>query len=91
MLTYGCAVWGSGNIAEIEKCHLQFMKQTLKVKMTANSCVIYAETGRFPLCVFVNMCMIKHWLKILNMNVKQLVHVTYREMFQHQEQHGMVW
>ena len=26
VLTYGCAVWSSGNIAEIEKCHLQFMK-----------------------------------------------------------------
>ena len=59
VLTYGCAVWGSGNIAEIEKCHLQFMKQTLQVKMTTNSCVVYAETGRFPLCVFINMCMIK--------------------------------
>ena len=27
------------HIAEIEKCHLQFMKQTLKVKMTTNPCV----------------------------------------------------
>ena len=33
VLTYGCAVWRSGNIAEIEKCHLQFMKQTLKEQM----------------------------------------------------------
>ena len=90
VLTYGCAVWGSGNIADIEKCHLQFMKQTLKVKMTTNSCVVYAETGRFPLCVFINMCMIKHSLKILNMNVKQLVHVAHREMFQHQEQHAWI-
>ena len=81
VLTYGYAVWGSGNITEIEKCHLQFMKQTLKVKMTTNSGVVYAETGRFPLCVFINMCMIKHWLKIFNMNVKQLVYVAYREMF----------
>ena len=52
--------------------------------MTTNSCVVYAETCmRFPLCVFINMCMIKHRLKILNMNVKQLVHVAYREMLQY--------
>ena len=38
----------------------------------------------------INMCMIKHWLKILNMNVKQLGHVAYREMFQHQEQHAWI-
>ena len=88
VLTYGYAVWGSENIAEIEKCHLQFMKQALNVKLTTNSCVVYAETKRFPLCVSINMCMIKHCLKILNMNVKQLVHVAYREMFQHQEQHA---
>ena len=68
---YGCAVWGTENIAEIGKCHLQFMKQALKVKMTTNSCIIYAETERNPLCVSINMCMIKHWLKIFNMNVKQ--------------------
>ena len=73
VLTYGSAVWGSGNIAEIEKCHLQFMKQALKVTITTNSCAVYAETERFPLCVFINMCMIKHWLKIFNMSVKQLV------------------
>ena len=66
------------------------MKQTLKFKMTTNSCVVYADTWRFPLCVFNNMCMIKHWLKILNMNVKQLVHVGYREMFQHHEQHAWI-
>ena len=90
MLTYGCAVWGSGNIAEIEKCHLQFMKQTLKVKMTTNSRLVYAETGKFPLCVFINMCMIKHWLKIININVKQLVHVAYREIFQYQDQHAWI-
>ena len=66
------------------------MKQPLKVKMTTSSCLVYAETGRFPLCVFINMYMIKHWFKILNMNVKQLVHVAYREMFQHQEQQAWI-
>ena len=64
-------------LLRLKMCHLQFMKQTLKFKMATNSCVVYAETWRFPLCVFNNMCMIKHWLKILNMNVKQLVHVAY--------------
>ena len=54
VLKYGCAVWGSGNSAAIEKCHLQFMKQTLKAEMTTNSCVVYAETGRYPLGVYIN-------------------------------------
>ena len=42
VLRYGCAVWCLENIAEIEKCHLQFLKQTLKIKMTTKSCVVYA-------------------------------------------------
>ena len=55
VLTYGCTVWGSRNIAEIEKCHLQFMKQALKVKLTINSCVDIRKPGD-PLSVFPLIC-----------------------------------
>ena len=69
---YGCAVWGYGAINEIEAYHLQFMKRTLGVKVTTNSCVVYAETGRFPLHIDINLCMIKYWIKILNSDVKKI-------------------
>ena len=82
ILMYGCAVWGYGAINEIEAYHLQFMKRTLGVKVTTNACVVYAETGRFPLHIDINLCMIKYWLKILNSDVKKLIHVAYNAMLQ---------
>ena len=66
---YGCAVWGYGAINEIEAYHLQFMKRTLGVKVNTNSRVVYAETGRFPFNIDINLC-IKYRIKILNSDVK---------------------
>ena len=85
ILTYGCAVWGCYSITEIEKYHLQFIKRTLVVKMTTNSSVVYAETGIFPLHIYINVCMIKYWFKILNGDTNKLTHIAYMEMFQHPE------
>ena len=64
---YGCA------INEIEAYHLQFMKRTLGVKVTTNSCVVYAETGRLPLHVDLNLCMIKYRINTLNSDVKKII------------------
>ena len=69
ILMYGCA------INEIEAYHLQFMKRTLGVKVTTNSCVVYAETGRLPLHVDLNLCMIKYRINTLNRDVKKIIHV----------------
>ena len=90
ILMYGCAVWGYGAINEIEAYHLQFMKRTLGVKVTTNSCVVYAETGRFPLHIDINLCMIKYWIKILNSDVKKLIHVAYNTMLQHPEKYAWI-
>ena len=65
IFTYGCAVWGAGNYNDIETYHKKFMKRTLRVKGSTNKCLLYTETGRFPLSIFVNMCIVKLWLKIL--------------------------
>ena len=90
ILTYGCAVWGCYSITEIEKYHLQFIKRTLGVKMTTNSSVVYAETGIFRLHIYINVCMIKYWFKILNGDTNKLIHIAYMEMFQHPERSAWI-
>ena len=90
ILTYGCAVWGCYSITEIEKYHLQFIKRTLGVKITTNSSVVYAETGIFPLHIYINVCMIKYWFKILNGDTNKLIHIAYIEMFQHPERSAWI-
>ena len=77
ILRYGCAVWGCHSITEIEKYHLQIIKRPLGVKMTTNSSVVYAETGLFPLHIYINVCMIKYWFKFLNGDTNKLIHIAY--------------
>ena len=59
ILCYGCEIYGAENYAIIETFHLKFMKHILDVKSSTNSVMVYAETGRYPLAIYVNMCMIK--------------------------------
>ena len=82
-------VWGCYSITEIEKYRLQFIKRTLGVKMTTNSSVVYAETGIFPLHIYINVCMIRYWFKILNGDTNKLIHIAYMEMFQHPKKECM--
>ena len=62
--SYGC----------IESFHLKFMKHILDVKVSTNSTMIYAETGRYPFSVHINKCMLKFWFKILNSDHEKLIY-----------------
>ena len=46
------------------------------------------ETGRFPLSVFVNMCIVKFWLKILKSCDTKLISAAYAEMMRHPEKYA---
>ena len=82
ILTYGCAVWGAGNYTDIETYHNKFLKRSLRVKSSTNTCLLYMETGRFPLSVFINMCIVKFWLKILKTCDEKLISAAYAQMMQ---------
>ena len=80
ILCYGCEIYGAENYAIIETFHLKFMKHILDVKSSTNSVMVYAETGRYPLAIYVNMCMIKFWFKILNSHIHKLIHIVYQHL-----------
>ena len=71
ILTYGCAVWGTGNYTDIETYHNKFLNST---------CLLYTETRRFTLSVFINMCIVKFWLKILKSDHAKLISAAYSQM-----------
>ena len=64
ILLYACEIWGSKMGSDIEKMHINFIKTVLGVKPSTNTCLIYAETGRFPLYITIYRQMIKYWLKL---------------------------
>ena len=49
ILLYASEVWGFENKDLIEKMHLQFCKNILKVRGTTPSYMVYGELGRYPM------------------------------------------
>ena len=48
------------------------------------------ETRRFPLAVFINMCIVKFWLKILKTCDEKLISATYAQMMQDPDKYAWV-
>ena len=80
ILTYGCEVYGMQNYNVVKKFYLKFLKRTLNVKMSTNSSMIYAETGRYPLAIYIKVSMIKQWIKIIHSSDDRLIWQVYHSM-----------
>ena len=66
ILLYGSEVWGYENIKVLEVFHLKFLKSILRLKASTPSCMVYGETGRYPIDVFVNARMVNFWSKVIS-------------------------
>ena len=62
ILLYGCEVWGFEDPEMIEVYHRSFLRKLLGVHRTAPNCMIYGETGRYPLKFQIKRRMIRFWL-----------------------------
>jgi hypothetical protein len=49
ILLYASEVWGFENKESIEKVHLQFCKNILKVRSATPNYMVYGELGRYPM------------------------------------------
>ena len=58
VLTYGSAMYGIQNCMVVETFYLKFLKKILKIKTSTNTCMIYAETGRYPMSIDTKLNMI---------------------------------
>ena len=48
-LNYGCKVWGSHNVNDVEKVDLEYIKSIFGVRKNTNTASVYFETGRLPM------------------------------------------
>ena len=64
-MNYAAEVTGFGKCKEIERVHLKFCKNLLKVKQSTCSLAVYSELGRFPLFVNRYTRVIKYWAKVI--------------------------
>ena len=65
ILLYGSEVWGLDEIDQIERVHLQFCKNILRLRKCTASYFVYGELGRRPLACKMYLRIVKYWLKIV--------------------------
>ena len=65
ILNYSCEIWGNHKGAELEKIHLNFLKNILGVKKTTSNCLTYFECGRLPLRIIRIIRVFKFWFRLL--------------------------
>jgi len=83
ILEYASEIWYNRKyLDELEKIHLAFLKNTLRVKPSSSTLAIYAELGRFPLALKVNTRLIKYWQKICKLDNSHLVKQAYLSMYE---------
>ena len=59
IVIFDSEIWGIYISKEVEQFHQTFMKRILGVKSTTNNCLVYAETGRYPLYICIYKRIIK--------------------------------
>ena len=81
ILLYGCEVWGCSNISEIEVFYRKFLKIVLKVGKSTPNCMVYGETGKFPLQLTIFTRIVNFWVKISEDKNKKIATKFYKIMF----------
>ena len=66
IVLFNSEIWGINIDKELEQFHLSFMKRILGVKKLTNTCLIYAETGRYPLYICIYIRIVKYVLKFFD-------------------------
>ena len=61
IMNYGCEVWGFHKGQDIDRLHLKFLKQVLKVNQHTTSSMIYGELGRVPMFLIRKIRIVKYW------------------------------
>ena len=87
ILTYGCEIWGFGDLSGIEKVHTDFLKRIFKVEQSTRSVMLYGDLGRVPLSINIKKREAGYWYDIINSDNK-LSSILYRLILQDNAHNG---
>jgi hypothetical protein len=80
ILMYGSEVWGYQSLEAIEKVQRTFIKCVLHLNNSTTTCMVYGETGCFPLEVYVKARMVNFWGRLLTGPQNKISVVMYKLM-----------
>ena len=78
---YGCEVWGYANIEPLEIFYRKFIKRVLGIHKTTPNCMVYGETGRYPMANSIYSRMIGFWIKISEGKASKLSSIIYKLIY----------
>ena len=64
ILNYGAEVWGFPQAKDVERVHLQYLKQCLGAGRNVCNALVYMETGRWPLLLSRKIGILKYWMHL---------------------------
>ena len=64
ILLFGCEVWGFEDSSMCIKFQLKFLKMLLGVQTTTPSCMVFGETGCFPVDIEIKCRLLSFWYKL---------------------------
>ena len=77
ILLYGSEIWGHGNLDVIERVQLKFLKHILSLKKSTSNCIVYGETGVFPIYIDIYNRCINYWAKIASQDNNKISFCVY--------------
>ena len=81
ILLYGSEVWGfSKEILQIEIFYRTFLKGILKVNNSTPDPMVYGETGKTHIEIFIKERMVNFWMRLLNGKQSKLSIILYKIM-----------
>ena len=57
-MLYGCELWGFGNNNILETVFFKFCKYLQGLKSSTRNCIVYGETGCYPISIHIKVRMI---------------------------------
>lgn len=80
VLLYGSEIWGFGNLDIIERVQLKFLKHILNIRSSTDNCIVYGETGVYPMSVDIKTRMVTYWAKLVDNTTNKLVLSVYTHL-----------
>ena len=77
---YGCEIWGSAKIDQVNMFHKKFLKSLLRVGKSTANCMVLGELGRMTLEPTIHMRMLNFWIKIVTGKKTKLSFIMYQLM-----------